>query len=151
LETGICLKDALTPTGVSKISLFGGCILSACLFGHNFAHIHQSGPEDHPEDFANGEFWRRHRTMDNVLSNTFLFLPDNLRLPGGVRDMRTVFLHLNLHTAAICLHQTAIVTAERNNLDPNFIKNVRSRSYVAAEEIVNIVKLVSHVDASKVS
>jgi hypothetical protein len=36
-------------------------------------------------------------------------------------------------------------------LDPNFIKNVRSRSYVAAEEIVNIVKLVSHVDASKVS
>jgi hypothetical protein len=151
METGISLSDALTPSGVSRISIFGGFILSACLFGHNFVHINQSGPEDHPEDFENGEFWKRHRTMDNVLSNTFLFLPDNLRLPIAVRDMRTVFLHMNLHTAAICLHQTAIVTADRNGLDPIFIRNVRARSYMAAEEIVNIMKLVSHVDASNVS
>lgn len=151
METGISLSDALTPAGVSRISIFGGFVLSACLFGHNFAHINQSGPEDHPDDFDNGEFWKRHRYMDNVLSNTFLFLPNNLRLPGAVRDMRTVFFHMNLHTAAICLHQTAIVTADRNGLDPTFIKNVRARSYMAAEEIVNIMKLVSHVDASNVS
>ena len=151
METGITLKDALTPAGVSKISIFGGNLLSACLFGHNFAHIHQSGPEDHPEDIANGEFWMTHRAMDNILSNTFLFLPDHLRLPWGARDMRTVFLHMNLHTAAICLHQTAIVTAERNHLDTAFINQYRSRSFIAAEEIVNTMKLTSHVDPSNVS
>lgn len=141
----------MTPAGVSKISMFGSFILSACLFGHNFAHIHQTGPDDHPDDITNGEFWKRHRTMDNVLSNTFLFLPDNLRLPGGIRDMRTTFLHMNLHTAAICLHQTALITAERNNLDQNFIKHFRCRSLLAAEEITNIMRLVSHVDPSNVS
>jgi hypothetical protein len=151
MEDGISLQEALTPAGVSKMSIFGGFLLSACLFGHNFAHLRQDGPDQHPEDLANGEFWRRHRTMDNTLSNTFLFLPDHLRLPGGLRDMSTVFLHMNLHTAAICLHQTAIVTAERNNLDPNFIKHVRGRSFMSAEEIVNIMKLVSHIHVSNVS
>lgn len=150
MESGISLAEALTPAGVSRISIFGSYILSACLFGHNFAHIHQTSPEDCPDDFANGEFWKRHRTMDNVLSNTFLFLPDNLRLPGGIRDMRIAFLHMSLHTAAICLHQTAMVTAERNKLNLNFIKHFRSRILIAAEEIANIMRLVSHVDVSNV-
>lgn len=151
MEPGITLKEALTPAGVSRISIFGANLLSACLFGHNFAHIHQSSSEDHPEDIVNGEFWITHRAMDNVMSNTFLFLPDNLRLPWGARDMKTVFLHMNLHTAAICLHQTAIVTSERNYLDPAFTRQYRSRSLIAAEEIVNAMKLSSHVDPSQVS
>jgi hypothetical protein len=88
--------------------------------------------------------------MDNVLSNTFFFLPDHLRLPWGARDLRTVFLHMNLHTAAICLHQTAIVTAERNHLDPAFINQYKVRCFISAEEIVNIMKLVSHVEPSNV-
>lgn len=150
MEPGITLAEALTPAGVSKISLFGGYLLSACFFGHNFAHIHQSGPEDNPDDTANGEFWVTHRAMDNALSNTFLFLPDHLRLPWGARDMRIVSLHMTLHTAAICLHQTAIVAGTRHNLDPNFVQQYRSRTFIAAEEIVNIMKLVSHVEPSNV-
>jgi hypothetical protein len=146
MESGISLQDALTPAGVSKISVFGGSILSACLFGHNFAHLRQNHPEDHPEDLANGDFWRRHRTMDNIISSTFMFLPHNLRLPSDPRDMRIVSLHMNLHTAAICLHQTAIVTAERHNLDSIFIRQIRCRSIMSAEEIVSIMRLVSHVD-----
>src|SRR3954467_4074670 len=91
IENGISLQDALTPEGAAKITPFAGVVLSACLFGHNFDHLHQYGPDEHPEDLANGEFWKRHRKMDNVLSSTFMFLPDHLRLPGGLRDMNIVF------------------------------------------------------------
>jgi hypothetical protein len=151
MQTTIPLEEALTPEGASKVSPFGGIILSATLFGHNFQHLHRTGPNEHPEDLANGEFWKRHRKMDNVLSNTFMFLPDHLRLPGGVRDMNVIFLHMNIHASAICLHQAAILTAEKHKLGVSFMRQCRSRSLMAAEEIANIMRLVSHVDASIVS
>jgi hypothetical protein len=144
------LQDALAAKDASKITPFGGVILSVCLLGHNFKHLHQTGPNEQPEDLANGEFWKRHRKMDNVLSNMFMFLPIHLRLPGGMRDMNIVFLHMNIHASTICLHQAAVLTAERNKINPNFIQQCRARSFMAAEEIANIMKLISHLDASNV-
>jgi hypothetical protein len=88
--------------------------------------------------------------MDNVLSNTFMFLPDHLRLPSGARNMNVVFIHMNIHASAICLHQAAVLTAQKHNLDPNFILKSHARCLMAAEEITNIMRLVSHVDASTV-
>jgi hypothetical protein len=155
-ETGviqhtISLEEALTPEGAAKVSPYGGVVLSAALFGHNFDHLHRTGPNERPDDLANGEFWKRHRKMDNVLSNTFMFLPDHLRLPNALRDMNVVFLHMNVHASAICLHQAAILTLERHHLDPAVIRQSRARSLMAAEEIVTIMRLVSHIDASNVS
>jgi hypothetical protein len=151
IQNTVSLQEALTPPGASQITPFGGVILSACLFGHNFHHLHQSGPDERPEDLDNGEFWKRHRKMDNVLSHTFMFLPDHLRLPSGLRDMNIVFLHMNIHASTICLHQAAIVTAERNKINLGFIRQSRDRSLMAAEEIANIMRLISHLDASNVS
>ena len=151
IQNSISLSEALTGEGASKISPFGGVILSACLFGHNFQHLHKTGPNERPHDLANGEFWKRHRQMDNVLSNTFMFLPDHLRLPGGLRDMNVVFLHMNIHASTICLHQVAVLTAERNKIDPSFVRQSNARSLMAAQEIANIMRLVSHLDVSNVS
>ena len=147
----ISLSEALSAQGASKVTPFGGVILSATLFGHNFHHLHQNGPDEHPEDLSNGAFWKRHRKMDNVLSNTFMFLPDQLRLPGAARDMNVIFLHMNIHAAAICLHSAAVLTADKHNLDKNFKEQCRTRSLMAADEIVNIMRLVSHIDAGGVS
>lgn len=146
----VSLKEALTIEGASKISPFGGVVLSACLFGHNFEHLHQNGSEEHPEDLANGEFWKRHRKMDNVLSNTFMFLPDHLRLPYGLRDMNITFLHMNIHASTICLHQAAVLVGEKHRISPTTIKQSLARSLMAAEEITNIMRLTSHVDCSHV-
>ena len=126
-------------------------MLSACLFGHNFEHLHLTGPDERPDDLANGEFWKRHRRMDNVLSNTFMFLPDHLRLPGGLRDMNVVFLHMNIHTSSICLHQAAVLTAEKHNVAQSFINQSRMRCLMAAEEITDTMRLLSHLDVSNVS
>ena len=147
----VSFQDALTPEGVSTLTSFGGVVLSACLFGHNFQHLHQSGPEERPENLANGEFWKRHRKMDNILSSTFMFLPDHLRLPSGIRDMNVVFLHMNIHASSICLHQAAVATAEKHNISQSFVAQSRARSLMAAEEIANTMRLITHLDASDVS
>ncbi|TGO34719.1 hypothetical protein BHYA_0185g00230 [Botrytis hyacinthi] len=152
VEENTCsLAAALTPEGASTISSFAGVILSACLFGRNAQHTLKSGPEDGANDLANGTFWKNHRKMDNILSSTFMFLPDHLRLPAGLRDPNIVFFHMNIHCATICLHQGAVMTAERENISQSFISQSEARSLMAAEEITNLMRLISHMDASKMS
>ncbi|QSZ29267.1 hypothetical protein DSL72_003779 [Monilinia vaccinii-corymbosi] len=152
IEEKTCsLVEALTPEGASTISSFAAVVLSICLFGQNTEHMFKSGPDEGANDFANGEFWKRHRKMDNVLSSTFMFLPDNLRLPAGLRDPNVVFFHMNIHCSTICLHQGAVLTAERENISQSFIQQSEARSLMAAEEITNLMRLVSHLDVSKMS
>ena len=102
-EDTVTLADALKADGASRLTSFGAVIFSAAVFGHNFEHLHRSGPEDHPENLSEGAFWKRHRTMDNTLSSTFMFIPDNLRLPGGIHDINVPFFHMNLFASIICL------------------------------------------------
>ncbi len=150
-ESTLSLREALTAEGARKISPFAGVVISAALFGHNYEHLHSKGHNENPEDLSRGDFWKRHRKMDNVLSNTFMFLPEHLRLPYNIRDMNVVFLHMNIHASTVCLHRAAVLTATRCNLDPNFIRQCRARSLMAAEEISNIMRLISHLDSSRVS
>ena len=63
------LHEALEPAGPHKLASFSGVIVLACLFGRNLTHLHRPRRNDQDDDL-NGEFWRRHRAMDNILSNT---------------------------------------------------------------------------------
>lgn len=152
MEERTCsLAEALTPEGASTISSFAGVVLSACLFGQNIEHMSKSGPDDGANDIANGEFWKRHRKLDNVLSNTFMFLPDSLRLPAGLRDPNIVFFHMNIHCSTICLHQGAVLTAERENISQSLIQQSEARNLMAAEEVANLMRLISHVDIYRIT
>lgn len=42
------------------------------------------------------------------------------------------------------------MTAERENISQSFISQSEARSLMAAEEITNLMRLISHMDASKV-
>ena len=59
------LKDAMTPDGAQSLSAFAGIVLIACFFGKNLLHLHRSEEDDNPDDL-NGEFWKRHRNLDNI-------------------------------------------------------------------------------------
>ena len=145
------LTEAMTSEGASSLSSFAGVVLMACLFGRNLIHLHRPDPNDHPEDPAHGEFWKRHRYMDSILLNTSMYLPDHLRLPAGVRDANIVFLNMNIHTSTICLHQAAIMKAEKHGLDSDIIRQSSDRCFLAAGEIISIMRLVSHIDVANVS
>ena len=80
-----------------------------------------------------------------------MFLPEHLRMPLGSRDPNVVFLNVTIHAAVICVHQAAILNAEQNNLGTDILRSSTNRCFSAAEEVVNIMKLASHVDSANVS
>ena len=144
------LTEALDPSGAANLCGYAGVILMACLFGRNLTHLHRPGPDDCDEDL-NGEFWKRHRNMDNILLNTALALPDPLRLPSGLNDPNIVFLNMNIHTSTICLHQAAIFKADKNRMPARISAESKVRCITAAAEIASIMRTISHLDLSAVS
>ncbi|KAH6719173.1 fungal-specific transcription factor domain-containing protein [Leptodontidium sp. MPI-SDFR-AT-0119] len=146
-ERTLSLNDSMSPSGASKLSSFGGVVLMACLFGRNLIHLHRPDSDGRDGDL-NGEFWKRHRNMDNILLNTSLSMPSHLKLPNGLNNPNIVFTNMNIHTSTICLHQAAIYKADKNHLPASISAESKVRCITAANEIANIMRLVSHLDLS---
>ena len=148
-ETTQPLGDAMSPSGAMKLSSFGGVVLTACLFGKNLLHLHRPDHKKRNDDL-NGEFWIRHRHIDNILLNTSLCLPQNLKLPTGLQDPNVVFTNMCIHTSTICLHQAAIFTAEKYSLPGAISGESKTRCTAAANEIASAMRMTSHTDLSAV-
>lgn len=144
------LQDAMNPSGATKLSSFGGIVLMACLFGRNLLHLHRPDRDDRDNDL-NGEFWKRHRALDNILLNTSLCLPPHMKLPEGRGDPNCVFTNMSIHTSTICLHQAAIFKADKNKLSSSVSTESKVRCISAANEVTAIMKMISHMDLSLVS
>lgn len=144
------LADVLAGDGTSTLSPFGSVVLLASLLGRNLTHLHRPDPQDNDYDL-NGEFWKRHRSYDNILLNIALQLPSHLRLPAGMNDPNVIFCNMCIHTSTICLHQAAIFKAEKNKMPDQIITESKRRCIVAADQISSIMKLISHIDLTRVS
>jgi len=143
------LSESMSPSGAGKLSAFGGVVLMACLFGRNLVHLHRPGVDDRDHDL-NGEFWKRHRNMDNILLNTSLCLPSHLKLPHGLGNPNIVFTNMCIHTSTICLHQAAIFKADKNRLPASVSSESKVRCITAANEIASIMRMISHLDLAAV-
>lgn len=139
------LADALEGKRCENLSSFAGVSLLSALFGRNLTHLHRPSDDDDEHDL-NGGFWRRHRQIDNILLNTSMALPSHLRLPNGVNDPNIVFTNMNIHTSTICLHQAAILKADKHQLPAQISAESKRRCIVAAGEITSIMKLCCHQD-----
>ncbi|GAB7347058.1 hypothetical protein MBLNU459_g3197t2 [Dothideomycetes sp. NU459] len=145
------LNDVRTRAANHEISTFGATILIADLLGRIREHLHLESPEDAPHDLNGGSFWRRHTELDNDISSLFLSLPTHLKLPAGIRNPDAIFVNMNIHSLAISLHRIAISTAEEHALGAALVLRSRQRCRLAAEEIVDILRAISHLDFSKVN
>ncbi|CAK1355384.1 unnamed protein product [Cercospora beticola] len=139
------LPEALEPHATSTLTPFAGVVVMACLFGKNLTHLHRPDADDREGDL-DGNFWKRHRSIENMLLNIALSLPDSLRLPAGLNNANTVFVNMNIHTSTICLHQAAIFKAEKNRMPPRIAAECKVRCVTAAAEIANIMRQISHLD-----
>ncbi|KAE8418148.1 hypothetical protein BDV36DRAFT_163992 [Aspergillus pseudocaelatus] len=117
----------------------------AYMFGRNLSHLHRPDPQDNDHDL-NGLYWQRHRSHDNVLLHFALAMPNHLRLPAGMSDPNVIFCNMAIHTSTICLHQAAIFKAEKNRMPEQIITESKRRCIVAADQISNIMKMISHMD-----
>ncbi|KAL8766802.1 MAG: hypothetical protein Q9209_006541 [Squamulea sp. 1 TL-2023] len=140
------LTGSITPEGASNLSSFAGVVFMAHIFGRNLTHLHRPESNDRDDDLQ-GEFWKRHRALDNTLLHTSLSLPPHMRLPAGVRDTQVVFINMSIHTSTICLHQAAIYKADQKNLPQSLIDQSSTRCLLAATEITNIMRLICHLDS----
>ena len=148
-EDTVSLSAVLTPEGAARMSPFAGVVYMAHIFGKNLTHLHRPGSDDEDENFQ-GEFWKRHRQLDNTLLKTSLSLPPHLRLPAGIRNPNCVFLNMCIHTSTICLHQAALFKAEQKNLPMSIMEQSSTRCILAAHEVTNIMRLISHLDCNGV-
>jgi hypothetical protein len=142
------LQDVLAGD-IAKLSPLGSVVLMACMFGRNLIHLHRPDPQDQDNDL-NGEFWKRHRTYDNILLNISLSLPSSLRLPHGISDPNIIFTNMSIHTSTICLHQAAIFKAEKNRMRNQIAAESKRRCIIAADQVASIMKMASHTDLSVV-
>ncbi|KAB5580809.1 fungal-specific transcription factor domain-containing protein [Coniochaeta sp. 2T2.1] len=150
-ETTLTLPESMTPAGAGKLSSFGGIVLMACLFGRNLNHLHRPDADDGDDDSMNGEFWRRHRTLDNILLNTSLCLPPQLKLPAGLQSANVIFTNMCIHTSTICLHQAAIFKADKMRMPGTVSGESKIRCITAANEIASIMRMISHLDLASMN
>ncbi|KAI0434112.1 hypothetical protein F5Y09DRAFT_338004 [Xylaria sp. FL1042] len=133
--------------GDHSYSSFSGTIVVCHLFNMILKHAHRPKENDNPENYEYGEYWKRHREIDNTISSAFMFLPELFRLPENYREPTAVNTNLNLHASIICLHHAALERIEKYNL-PEFAKRIsQDRLSAAAQEIINIIKLTSHLSS----
>ena len=126
-------------------STFAGAVVTVHIFIQLLNHIHRAAPNDLPGDLQHGKFWQRHREIDTNLSSAFMFLPERFRLPKYIRDPVAVHQNLNLHASVICLHNAACDKADKFHLPSHIKQASRTRCLTAAYEIVNIMKMTSHI------
>ncbi|RMD43668.1 hypothetical protein DV735_g1417, partial [Chaetothyriales sp. CBS 134920] len=141
------LAKVLNGEHTDTISSFTGVILLATIYGRNLTHLHRPTELDNDHDL-NGEFWKRHRDLDNILLKISLSMPLALRPPAALSDPNAIFCNMNIQTATICLHQAAIFKAEKNRLPAQVSGESKRRCIVAADQITNVMKMVSHLDLS---
>ncbi|KFY91106.1 hypothetical protein V498_05695 [Pseudogymnoascus sp. VKM F-4517 (FW-2822)] len=151
-EQTTTLSDAFNPKGAEKLSAFGSIALMAALFGRNLVHLHRPDANELDSDL-NGEFWKRHRQLDNILLNTSLSLPSHLKVSNGnnspnIHNPNIVYANMNIHTSTICLHQAAVYKADKNHLPASVSKESKMRCINAANEIAAIMRMISHLDLS---
>ncbi len=149
-EKAPTLSDAITPAQVATLSSFAGVVFVSHFYGLNLTHLHRPEPNQR-EDDLNGEFWKRHNSMDNSLTQTSILLPSHLRLPAGARNPNIVFLNFSIHTSIICLHQAAIFQAEKHQLPKTIIDKSRDRCLAAANAIEDVMRQTCHLDIAGVS
>lgn len=148
-ERTLRLSSVILGEGIPTLSPLASVALLACMFGRNLTHLHRPDPQDNDHDL-NGEFWKRHRGLDNILLHFALTMPSHLRLPAGISDPNVIFTNMAIHTSTICLHQAAIFKAEKNKMPSQIITESKRRCIVAADQISSIMKMISHTDLTLV-
>ncbi|PWY80622.1 hypothetical protein BO70DRAFT_46469 [Aspergillus heteromorphus CBS 117.55] len=141
------LPDVLEGEDITMLSPYGGVVVLGCMFGRNITHLHRPEPQDNDHDL-NGVYWQRHRSLDNILLHISLAMPCHLRLSVGTTDPNVIFCNMAIHTATICLHQAAIFKSEKNKMPEQIATESKRRCIVAADQISNIMKMISHLDLS---
>ena len=97
------------------------------------------------------ELAQEHTRLDNTITNTFLFLPENLRFSDARKSPLIAFLNTCLHAASICLHLAEIDRLVQHTTGAERASLSQRRCRAAAQEILSVLRLTAHIDPAQVS
>ncbi|KAF4484484.1 Citrinin biosynthesis transcriptional activator ctnR [Colletotrichum fructicola Nara gc5] len=129
-----------------NFSSFAGRVLASSLFYQAFQQSSQNIPDEEAQDVKTSLYWKRHREIDNDLASLLNCLPDDLKLPNSIRCQNATFVNIIIHTSIILLHRAALSTIERAGTPHHMIQQCRARLFAAAEEILNILRMMPDVN-----
>lgn len=127
-------------------SSFAARVLAASYFQQAVQHSAKTPSEKDVWDMQTSLHWKRHREIDNDLAMLLHCLPDDVKLPTSIRCQNAVFANVIIHTSVICLHRAAISTMQKVGVSEDAVRQSRARLTTAAEEILNILRMMSDVD-----
>lgn len=125
-------------------------ILATTLMAREYNHIQQGAKFEHSRRGSDEEFWKKHRELDNSLSNTLMYLPERFKVAHELRDPNVVFLGIALQAATICLHRTVINRSMNPQVYSSIVSQSMTRCTAAAHAITNTIRLVSRQNMSRV-
>ncbi|KAJ0114676.1 Asperfuranone cluster transcription factor afoA [Diaporthe amygdali] len=129
-----------------NLSSFAARVLAASLFNQAFQHSTQAASDKDGQDIQTSLHWKRHREIDNDLAVFLHYLPDDVKLPSSIRCQNATFVNIILHTSVIFLHRAAILTMQKLGISGDMVHQSRARLIAAAEEILNILKMMPDVN-----
>lgn len=144
------LSEAMTSLDQTGASPFTESIILATICGRALAHKQQSSVE-HIYNNDPQHFWDRHDWLDTMLK----MRTENLLLHHSsttvYADCMTLFVNMIAQTTVLYLCQ--VIESMTWNADEyrNSIIEFKQRSLVAAQEIVNLSRSLSHLSYFKVS
>ncbi|KAL8915137.1 MAG: hypothetical protein Q9172_006936 [Xanthocarpia lactea] len=150
LPTIVPLKDAMRESvvpGSTLYSPFAGAVLVAGFSGRCLRHLQNAHKADAENEYTY-DFWSNHYSIDGAMNQTLSSSLKHLNIAFGadsiedVTDPNTIFLNMNMRATIICLHQAAIVQAEKSSLPATLIAESENRTLAAAQEIASIMKRV---------
>ncbi|KAH7381868.1 fungal-specific transcription factor domain-containing protein [Cadophora sp. MPI-SDFR-AT-0126] len=152
-EAGLTLRDFLVESGATRLSSsFTGMVMAVTLMSRNFDHIHAKVSTESTHSNDDDEFWKRHRDLDNSLSNSFMCLPEHLRITDQLRDPNAFLLNMMMHTTVICLHQYAVqkISTKQDRMTGVLSQSV-TRCIASARAISTATRLFSQHDLSRMN
>lgn len=129
-----------------KFSAFAARVLAASHFHQACQHSAKTSSEKETWDIQSSLYWKRHREIDNDLSMLLHCLPEDIKLPNNIRCQNATFVNIIIHTSVICLHRAAVSRMQKAGGWEGTVRQSRFRLIAAAEEILNILKMMPDVN-----
>jgi hypothetical protein len=146
------LQETLRSQNIEKLSELGLVVLMCALVSRILRHLTEVGdPNLDITSEQTAEFWFSHNSIDNLLLNFTMGLPDHLRLPLGLEQPNVIFAHTLLHAMTICHHQAATSKAREDHQRDHIATESEERCLASALAIARIVRLASYTDFASVS
>ncbi|KAL0939654.1 binuclear zinc transcription factor [Colletotrichum truncatum] len=127
-------------------SPFAGRVLATSLFYQTFQHSTQLPRNGVCSDVDISLYWKRHHEIDNDLVALLQGLPGDLQLPCKIRCQNATFVNIIIQTSIICLHRGVLSSTQRLGLSEQTIRQSRGRLIAAAEELLNIFRMMPDVN-----